>query len=144
MKTVYFPLDTSVDIEVKLPNGGVVSVDLNEELAIHPSKLREELITQPSRYATWATVAEIARRRVEKSQINFFKVNDPQEEISTSCMETSLVQQYQLLEQTKQAFSYRKDALLQLLEGNNSDMVFKEYHKKLTGLRTLLGQKAKN
>lgn len=142
MRIVYFPLEKSVVVDVKLPNGALISVDLNEELAIYPSRMRDEIVNQPSRYATWSTATEIARRRVEKSEADFFKMNDRGEHHITVDRYKEMYEEYNFLYQTKKAFSYKKDALLQLLGGSDSHRVIQEYCKNLSNLRALLGQKA--
>lgn len=138
MRLVYFPLDKPTEVEVKLPNGGLVKVDLNEELAIRYDSLRDELVAQPSRYATWSTVAEIAHRRVKNSKDDFFKLNDREEGDTTVARYEELYREYDLLNQTKKAFSYKKDALIKLLSGGDSRKVIQEYHKNLSNLRALL------
>lgn len=142
MRVVYFPLERPINIKVKLPNGGIVSVDLNEELAIYPNNLRDELVTQPSRYAIWSTATEIALRRVKKSEDDFFKLNNREEHHIQVDRCSKVYEEYNLLSQTKKAFSHKKDALLQLLGGEDSHKVIQEYYKNLSNLRALLGQKA--
>lgn len=140
MRLVYFPLDEPMLVEVSLPNGMKVSKDLNVELSIQPRKLKYELINQPSKYATWATVAELARRRVKNHQAEFFKLSGNEGDTSTVSHQRALYNQYKLLDLTKRAFSYRKDALLGLLSGNDSQKVIEEYHNNLSSLRALIGR----
>lgn len=142
MRLTYFPLDKPTEVQVKLPNGGLVKVDLNKELAIHHNKLRDELVAQPSRYATWSTVTEIAHRRVKNSKVAFFKLNDREEDHTTVDRYKELYEEYTLLSHTKEAFSHKKDALIKLLNGGDTHKVIQEYHKNLSNLRALLRHRA--
>ena len=142
MRLAYFPLDKPTEVQVKLPNGGLVKVDLNKELAIHYDRLRDELISQPARYATWSTVTEIARMRVKNSKVAFFKLNDREEHHTTVDRHEELYEEYNFLNHTKEAFSHKKDALIKLLSGGDSHKVIQEYHKNLSDLRALLRHRA--
>jgi hypothetical protein len=142
MARKYLPLDAEANIQVSLFPGRLYATDLNTELSIDTRNIKNEILQQPSRYAIWSTMADLAKQGVEKSTEDFFNLKPEDKRLPS--MEQKLTKarsQYDFLFQTSQAFMHRKVALLRLWQGTDqTDEVLQDYYNNLSNLRALLGQ----
>lgn len=131
-------LGDKVDITVSFPKGKTYTADLHKELSINLDNLNEEIITQPAKFAWWAVLTELTRKKVEIANDKLLKSN-----VDDRCY-SQVVQEYiqackefELVCHTKEALNHRKIALLKLWGDKNLE-VLDEYNINLLKIGALL------
>jgi hypothetical protein len=132
-------LEKPMHIKVRVSGGRVVEADLYQELMIDVSNLRQEIVNQPAKYATWAVLSDLAEQRlanVEK-ELSQLSVGD---ERYMEVLEKYFTaeKQYEFLHQTKRAFYHRMSTLLQLWSNPAKTEVLDSFQETISYIRALL------
>lgn len=132
-------LEKPMNIKVRVSGGRVVEADLYQELSIDINNIRQELIHQPAKYATWAVLSDLAEQRLAKIERELDGLNVGDERY-LELLEKYFTakKQYEFLYQTKEAFYHRMSALLKLWSNPTRKEVLDDFQNTISNIRALL------
>jgi hypothetical protein len=131
-------LDKPIHVSVRVSRNRVIEADLNKELSIDTSNIKKEVIAQPSRYAKWATLTDIAQRGLEMAKEELATTSHGDERYMDAVNRYMTAEkQYEFFYIVQQAFYHRMSTLLDLW-ANPKNKVSDEYHSSVSHLRAIL------
>ena len=110
------PMGVRINLE-----GRVIELNLQEELTIDTTNILNEILEQPSKYALWATLFDLACAKMISMDIG-------DKRWSHTC------DQFKMIGHMVRAFNHRKTALLKLWENPANKVVLEEYRNNLSRL----------
>jgi chromosome segregation ATPase len=132
-------LEEPMHIKVRVSGGRVVEADLYQELSIDIGNIRQELINQPAKYATWAVLSDLAEQRLVRIEKELDGLGIGDERYLELLEKYSITKkQYEFLYQTREAFYHRKSALLELWSNPTRKEVLDDFEKTISNIRALL------
>jgi hypothetical protein len=132
-------LEKPMHIKVRVSGGRVVEADLYQELMIDVSNLRQEIVNQPAKYATWAVLSDLAEQRLANVEKELSQLSvDDERYMEVLEKYFTAEKQYEFLHQTKRAFYHRMSTLLQLWSNPAKTEVLDSFQETISYIRALL------
>ena len=132
-------LEKPMNIKVRVSGDRVVEADLYQELSIDVGNIRQELVSQPAKYATWAVLSDLAEHRLSRIEKELDELDVGDERYLELIEKYSIAKkQYEFLYQTREAFYHRKSALLELWSNPTRKEVLDDFEKTISNIRALL------
>jgi len=132
-------LDQPLNIKVKISKSRVVEADLYKELSIDVSSIKQEILNQPAKFATWATLSDLAEQRRDKLKYLLSEGSVNESHYSQLVEKLSLAEKhYEFFSSIKDMFSYRMTILVFLMGNNYHTRVPDEYENAVYHLRVLM------
>ena len=128
--------EQTFNITVKISKNRVVEADLYKELSIDVNNIQQEILNQPAKFATWATLSDLAEQRVDKLKHLLSESVGSNPELNNRLHIAQ--KRYEFFSTIRDTFNYRMTILVFLSGKSYYTRVPDEYEKAISHLRALM------
>lgn len=132
-------IEEPLNIKVRISDTRMVEVDLFSELNIDLTSVTQEVLAQPSKYATWAVLSDLAEQSVSSLYKELAETSMRDINLDSIMSRISVAEKkHEFFSSVRNVFSHRKSVLLKLWGNPEQPLVLKAYEQDISHLRALI------